>query len=257
LQGLGPRAAAYWFRDILESECGPILFTVSRLDLFADFQGWDLDGDARKEFVSRATARTTYEDDDIFTGFAFGRRKTGTVSSRIYDKSITSENSSPTMWKMIWGKAYDPLLPVLRVEFELGRNGLREYGLSNLEETLDSVGSLWASLTSHSLSHRTPTSDLTRSRWPISPQWLCVSRALASETDHGVNRMYLGKRRGGLEALMPLLTGCIASFGAFAEGSTLDEILPDLRVALNQRERDTGISLTERITAKRRKLNLP
>jgi hypothetical protein len=80
---------------------------------------------------------------------------------------------------------------------------------------------------------------------------------MVSETNHGVNRMYLGKRRGGLEALMPLLTGCIASFGAFAEGSTLEELLPHLRVALNQRERDTGISLTERIVAKRRKMNIP
>src|SRR5665213_3472502 len=49
LHGVGPRAAVEAFREVLEMECGPVVLLVSRLDLFADFQGWGLHGDQRRE----------------------------------------------------------------------------------------------------------------------------------------------------------------------------------------------------------------
>ena len=121
MQGSGPRPVVEWYRDLLESECGAVLFSVTRLDLFADFQGWDLDGDMRREFVCRAKSRITYEDDEHFNGFIFGKRDTGTFSARIYDKTIRAEQNGEGYWPMIWGENFDPAKPVLRVEFEINR----------------------------------------------------------------------------------------------------------------------------------------
>lgn len=68
--------------------------TVSRLDLYADVQGWDLDVDDFRRFVSRARNRTGLplgEDDgpDRFwalgrklTGFAFGQRGAAVSTTR-------------------------------------------------------------------------------------------------------------------------------------------------------------------------------
>ena len=69
--------------------------------------------------------------------------------------------------------------------------------------------------------------------------------------------MYLGKRRGGVANIMPNLEGYLASFGAYAGAASLDNLLPDLRDALAQRERDTGISFGDRVTEKHRKFGLP
>ncbi len=60
LQAVGPRQAVAWFVDLLTGDVGPVRTTVSRLDLFADFQGWALSGDDRHRFVVRGRERDTY-----------------------------------------------------------------------------------------------------------------------------------------------------------------------------------------------------
>lgn len=256
LQGLGPRGVVEWFRNVLEDACGPVLLTVNRLDLFGDFQGWGIDGDSRHEFVCRAKSRHTYEEDGVFNGFTFGARKSGTVLARIYDKTIESTKSGSVYWKMIWGNDFDPNARVIRVEFELGRTGLREYGLNTPEEALDATGALWGSLTREWLTHRIPGADQTKSRWLISPAWESIRRARVGEDDWGIKRMYLGKRRGSIEKLTPGLVGYLASFGALAEASTLEQMLPALRDALTQDARNKGITLPERIAVRRREMGL-
>ncbi len=64
--------------------------SVNRLDLFGDFQNWNLSGSSRHEFVCRAQSRHTYEDNGVFNGFIFGTRKSDTVLARIYDKTMNS-----------------------------------------------------------------------------------------------------------------------------------------------------------------------
>jgi hypothetical protein len=256
LRGASPQGAVEWFRDLLESECGAVLFAVSRLDLFADFQGWDLTGDSRHEFVGRARSRHTYEDDGVFNGFIFGQRKTGTVLCRLYDKTIEMLKSGSGYWPLVWGERFDSTQRVLRVEFEFGRNALREYGLSTPEHVLASSGALWADVTHNWLSQRVPSPDQTKARWSVSPAWEAVSRASLGESVHGVNRMHLGKKRGIAASLLPMVVGYLASFGVCADADSLDDLLPHLRDSLKQRERDTGVSFPEEIAKRRRKMGL-
>ena len=256
VQGSGPRPVVEWYRNLLEGEFGAVLFSVTRLDLFADFQGWDLDGDMRRNFLCRAKSRITYEDDENFNGLAFGKRETGTFSARIYDKTIRAEQNGEGYWRMIWGENFDPAKAVLRVEFEINRTGLRQFDLSSPEEVLDAAGVLWQYLATEWLTHRVPGADQTKSRWAVSPPWEVVQHAIIAENQHGLNRVYLGKRRGGVANLMPSLEGYLASFGAYAGATSLDTLVPYLRDALAQRERDTGISLGDRVVEKHRKFGL-
>ncbi len=256
LQGYGPRAAVNWYRDHLESECGVVLLSVNRLDLFADFQGWDVNGDTRHEFLCRSKSRTTFEENGLFTGFNFGKRKTGTVNSRLYDKTLRVEENGEHYWKMIWSERFDPAKRVLRVEFELASAVLREFGLSDPDEVLDASGALWMYLTGDWLTHRIPGTDQTKTRWALSAQWRDVQCATIGENSYGLNRMYLGKRRGGVAGIISALEGYLSSFGAYAEAPTLDDMLPHLRDALEQRERDTGVSLRERVDEKHRRFGL-
>lgn len=256
LHGVGTGAAMNFFRDLLESEIGPVMLSVSRVDLFADFQGWDLVGDDRGSFVCRSHETATYEADEHLNGLQFGKRSSGTVSARLYDKTVEMKTTGSDYWRTIWADRYDPDRPVLRVEFELGRTAIREFGLDDPESVLAATGSLWAYLTSKWLTFRVPTGDGTKSRWPVAPEWEAVSRASVVDGDYGVERMYAGKRRGKLNNLMPGLVGYLAAFGALTDCQDFDRLVPVLNVHLRQYAEESGTSFDWRIFAKRRELAL-
>jgi hypothetical protein len=48
-------------RALLKPDLGDVHFSVSRVDLFADWQGWALALDDAHRFVCRADTRRTYE----------------------------------------------------------------------------------------------------------------------------------------------------------------------------------------------------
>jgi hypothetical protein len=147
LHGAGVEKVVEWAHRLLESECGPVLLEVSRMDFFADFPGWNISGDDRHEFVSRADGRNLFETAQEFNGLKIGKRESGTISARLYDKTIQSAKTGTAYWKDLWGEAYDPALPVLRVEFELHREVLHQFGVSTPDEVLGASGSMWYYLT--------------------------------------------------------------------------------------------------------------
>ncbi len=256
LHGVGARAAAHTIADLLEGECGAVRLVVSRIDLFADVQGWEIDGDERRNFVTRATARRTFEEGDAFTGLQFGSRSTGTASGRIYDKTRDIVRTGAEFWKDIWGNELDPDHPVLRVEFELSRSALREFGLTTPDEVLDATGSLWTYCTLEWLTLRVPTGDATRSRWPLAPEWEAIHRASIGEGSIGITRAYKGQQRGEMGKSFPGLVGHLARFGALGDCYSQAELLEVLGDFLNRYQKLTGLSMDHRIWKKRRELGL-
>ena len=249
IHALGPGQAVAWFRDVLEAECQFVQLSVRRADLFADFQGLIVSGDDRHRFVSRANKRTTDEDDETFNGLRFGRRSTGTICARIYDKTIELEESRAFYWREMWGD-YDPTRPVMRVEFELAREALRQFGITTPEQLFDAVGALWVHLTDEWLSLRVRTDDQTRSRWPIDPDWLAVRRASISWTDWGIARLDNSKRTGELARIMPGLVGYLSSFGALTNEDDLDAILNRLFVEVDAWVEKSGVPMADRVATK-------
>ena len=257
LHGAGPRLAVEWFRDVLESMCGVIEFGVRRLDLFADFQGWAITGDERSSFLCRADDLATYEASGAFNGLQFGKRASGTISARLYDKTIESAKTGSAYWADIWGDGFDKAQSVLRVEFEIARTALRQFGVSTPEEVLDATGALWNSLTSTWLSHRAETPDSNRSRWPVSSQWELVQRARVGENAYGISRVYAGKRSGMIAKLMPGLVGYLASLGALTDSESYGDLEPKLREHVVNYADWSGLALRERIRSRKREYGMP
>jgi hypothetical protein len=253
LHGLGVREACSWFMAVLGEEVGACVFTVSRLDLYADVQGWCPTGDDRHRFVCRGRTLETYEDGGELTGFSFGRRKTGTITARIYEKTRDAEHKGADFWADVWGEALDPAQPVFRVEFELARTVLREYGMSTLEEVLAAVPALWSSVTSEWLTYRSPTGDQTRARWPVAPEWQAVQRARLGEGAFGVERMYDGRTRGSVRRLIGPLSGWVAHYGALVGTDGIAATCEQLALSLRDWEIASRRSFPDRIAEWRAK----
>ena len=248
LHAVGPRAALAWCEGVGGQALGEMSWGLSRLDLFCDVQGWDLEGDDRHRFVCQARTLVTHEDNDDLTGFQFGRRTTGTIMARLYDKTIDVSRTGKDWWLDIWGDRYDPALPVLRVEFELGRAGLGEFGIDHPTEGLDRIGGLWATLTEW-LSYRIPGDDQTKSRWKVAPEWHAIQHATLRGEAIGLERIRAGKGAGSLRLITPALVGYLARFASIIGTDDLDSTLGALRWVVRTDEGRRGIQFSERIAS--------
>ena len=99
---------------------------------------------------------------------------------------------------------------MFRIEFELARTALRQYGLTTLDDVLAAVPARWLSVTRDWLTYRSPTADETRSRWPVAPEWQAVQRASPSCGAFGIERMYDGRTEGSLRKVTRILNGLTA-----------------------------------------------
>ena len=246
LHGLGPLPAVDELAEMLGREVGPIALSVSRLDLFADFQGWTLEGDSRRRFVCRARTRDLYEEGEELTGFVFGRRDTGTVMARIYDKEREREKKGTDYWRVIWGDRYVPGVPVWRVEFQLGRQAVTEYGIDTPSEAVGGAGGLWASVTSEWLTYRVPSDDATRSRWAIAPEWRSVQLARVREEAAGLARVRAASRQGTVRRLAPRLVGDLTDLAAALGVDSVGEVLPVVPGICVAYEKDSGRTFADR-----------
>lgn len=256
LHGVGARAAIDWFRAILEGQVGSVQLTCSRLDLHSDWQGWRLDGDDRNRFLCKAGTRVLYEDGGTFTGFVFGKRKTKTIAARIYDKTAEVKQTGNAYWDDIWGPGLDKDLPVLRVEFEFGRQGLSEFGIRSPYEAIEAASGLWMAGTEW-LSYRTPGDDSTKSRWGVAPEWLAIRRSALVEAPCGLERVYKGIERGNGERIVPYLVGYLVSYAAIFGFDSAEEACEGLSSMVDGFCESRGLSFEKRRRARRREFGLP
>jgi hypothetical protein len=177
---------------------------LSRVDLHADWQGgWEptpADGldDSLRRFIKPARVKWhAFTDGTTFTGFVFG---SGPVLARIYNKSHQARQKLDDGYFALVaersGDAYDPVLDVWRLEFQLRREGVKGFKLyrepdsndneADIEaelsaEELQHIGTLprffayqealWQHLTHHWLRLVVPDGQANRSRWPLDPTW--------------------------------------------------------------------------------------
>jgi hypothetical protein len=255
IHAVGVREALGWFRGHVESFVGPVEWKASRVDLFMDSQGWDLDAAHRGRFVCRARDRWTFESNEAFTGVRFGSGG-GAVKARIYDKSEESRLKGSDWWPDKWGSGYRPNERVLRVEFEVNRELMRQVGLSTPEEVLEELPRLWAYLTDEWLTYRRPTSDETRSRWPVAVEWQNVQNASLRDEALGLERVYAGEASGSIRRMLPSLRGYLSSAGAVLGARTLEDTLHRVGRVLASDEDESGIAFVDRLREKHVALGL-
>ena len=153
----------------------------------------------------------------------------------------------------MWGPAYDPDEKVLRIEFELRREGLKQFGVDTPDEAISRAGELWAYVTQSWLSLRQPSADETRSRWPVDPRWQAVQRATLAGGCAPAARIREGERQGQLRTYRKLATGVLSSMavpmGTHDVDDTLDALVPELRLY----EQVSGQAFGDRVATKRQR----
>ena len=142
--------------------------TVSRVDLFADFQTTeDLGAITTEAWVTRASSAVAYYYQGELSGWTIGEG--ASMSARLYNKTLEiKQRSHKTYLFGLWRRAgYVDGSRVWRLEFQLTREVLDQLGIHSVASLLDNQGGIWAYATQSWLRLATPhTGDKNRARWP-------------------------------------------------------------------------------------------
>jgi hypothetical protein len=124
-----------------EMFAGAYRLNVSRIDIYADFQGWEPQVTDLARFVSFSRHRRGFQEDQQvymtgprLTGFMFGK---GDLAARIYDKTVEIQRRGVSWLPDLWGIDVSGQ-PVWRLEFQYRRAVLAEFNLSGVDETVGS-----------------------------------------------------------------------------------------------------------------------
>jgi hypothetical protein len=93
--------------------------------------------------VKRASDISCHYYHHELTGISIGRDK---VSARIYDKFLEIRQKSKKFWMFdIWGIARLPKgKKIIRVEFQLRREAIKEMGLDTFDDFLENIEKVWS-----------------------------------------------------------------------------------------------------------------
>ena len=241
-------------RDLFPRGCRAV---ASRVDVFADEQGWEPHHDDFHRFRCRALRRRTFEVPRQehgygrrLSGFTFGK---GNLLARIYDKTLEAGVTGKTWPELLW-EGRSPDRPVWRVEFQFRRPVLAAMGLTGMSDVIRHRQGLWEYRTRW-LTLRTRVRDSNRARWPVAPEWVQLAAAGIGGSAEPLIRERV--REAELQRLTQGLVGYASSVeamgGARGVGGALTATVPSVRPYLAHR----GASFAELVGAKRqRRLDL-
>jgi hypothetical protein len=238
----------------LKSFVGALLEQVdetvcSRVDIYADFQGWVPVSEDYHRFVTRSRHNTSHiavhHDGRRFTGFTFGR---DAMVARLYDKTLEIAHSGKRWMHEVWGTGLDVSAPVWRLEFQLRREILAECSLTSPEEVLARRPNLWG-YAMQWLSLREPVLGATRTRWPVAGEWLQVKQSQSGVTYNRLVRRRI--REHDESVLVRGLTGYASSLAAVTGVSDLDLAMLVSRRRVGEYLDATGRDFREMVRSKR------
>jgi hypothetical protein len=120
------------------------IIRVTRVDLYCDILLPDLywSMDLNDYLVTRATKRSLHNQGKVFSGFSIGK---GDISARLYDKPLEIKQQSGKIWMYdIWGIKEVPTgYRIIRVEFQLRRERIKQLGIDNLGDFIKRESNLW------------------------------------------------------------------------------------------------------------------
>jgi hypothetical protein len=248
LHGASPASVVEFFEWLAADGIGEVEWSVNRIDLYGDFQGWALTPEIGRRFVARPKQLVTYMDGDVCTGFQFGNRKSKGFFGRLYDKTADMARNNSDWMKDSWSDDYNPALPVYRMEFEIKREAIRQFQVSTPADVLAAVADMWRYCTHDWLRLCVPTDDGTRSRWPLDPSWEVVQHASLRQAELGLARVRAKKGAASLARVIPQLVGYLVAFAALVGTRTLKETLASLPLHVAAYEQRTELSFAARVT---------
>lgn len=196
----------------------------SRLDLCADFY---VPGGLSRDFIeahraTRSRKANTYMHGDRLETFYAGDRG-APVQIRIYDKGKEILKSRKEWFLPIWGRAGPE--DVWRVEYQLRRPALKEYGIETLADLSSKLGGIWAYLTTDWFSLRLPDNAKVERR-TVHPFWEAV-QGLATRfgPQQALDRITKEEAVPTLDSSTTHLASCLPAYGARRGARNLDETL--------------------------------
>jgi hypothetical protein len=171
----GPDAAVKRAALALESMGAKIVnIKPSRIDLCVDVlireESWH--GNLDEHFVCRAHNVSRYRSRRKLSGFTVGK---GAMSARLYDKPLEIRDKSHKTWMYdVWGLSRVPEdHRIVRVEFQIRRDMLREVGLNSWDETMRALPSSWSYSTKRWL-RLVKDAGLHKTQQTLEPWWSVV-----------------------------------------------------------------------------------
>lgn len=225
LHAVGPDGAVQWIRDRCAGEISITRDVVSRVDLHADYQGIGFERIDIENFVSRASHQSIERENDVFTGFRFGKRQSRACVGRIYDKTAEIEGKGGDYWYPLWGDAWTPDEVVWRIEFEVHRKTLKELGVTDFASLKEKVPGLWSHLTQKWLTLRVPGEDQTRSRWSLDPRWTKVGQSFLGNETLPLPRIREAQRHRKLRETIPFVAANLVRLSALLDDDDLEAVL--------------------------------
>jgi len=128
--------------EVMDGLC--LVVKPSRVDVCVDVllpaDVWE--EELRKHFVTRAHQVNPHFRNGALTGFSIGR---GVTSARLYDKALEIETKSGKVWMYdIWKLRFvPPDFRVIRVEFQVRRERLKELGCNTWTRLQVNLPGLW------------------------------------------------------------------------------------------------------------------
>jgi hypothetical protein len=208
---------------------------VSRADLFADilwpkqFQPGDIG-----KFSTRAKSKGAFFDGGRVSGFTIGK---GKVTARIYDKTLEIRKSGKDWLYDLWEvEKENQNNRVWRVEFQLRREALKDFGIETFDDLLNSQQSLWNYCVNDWLSVRAPGNK--NGRRGLVSFW---EKARSAELKPGDDTSKLVRRermRSGMtekqaaDQMAGITRSYARSQGIDSHSKALDRLLPRVRERL-------------------------
>ncbi len=197
---------------------------ISRIDLCCHTDEMELMADDIETFEGRYCLDTIYRNNRRIASVYFGSGATGKVMCRIYDKSLEVKQKRQKLWFYeVWEKAGLNPEKVWNVEFQLNRDYLKEVKLESVEDTLESLKSLWkyctrSWLTKKQLDHTRIENCTTDSAW----------QSIQEAFDGFLSRPLIQREKqldSSAFALIPGTIGNITSYAARADLNDIDEVM--------------------------------
>jgi hypothetical protein len=198
---------------------------VRAVHLATDYQGYVIGYPDLQNTIKRA-AYTVYSDDADDGSLAVRHARNNGIQSlasgksnnlrlNLYDKLLKVKKDGATWVLDLWDgcAGYRRGEPTWRLEYQYGREFLHARGIETLDDLVPSIAGLWGYAAGW-FSFRTPADDANRSRWPIAPWWLTLSKWGAAGGG-GIPKVKVVRPR--LDRLATGLAGYLTSFMAVAD----------------------------------------
>lgn len=223
--------------------------TLSRVDVAADFQGWEPAASDMAAVVCAASYRGTHGTEKGVQTFQFGK---GAIVLRVYNKSEEILHSGKSWTLESWNLTgrYDPQLPVWRVEVQLRRQALAELQM-NAERVLKDPGSLldyglsWAQL-------RVPGSDATKTRWAEDSRWTALREGVYGGKP--LHRTMRVSELMSLDRAISRYVGAIATAAAYFDTNDFVDANVRLEYAAEAYMMNAGVDFAGLAELKRRRI---